>query len=187
MKPMDKPYIMFVRAGEKIKVKQQRRELQDHLLCPADDWLMEADLPELPVMSIAASAGFSLRPDVVISSARLHRVIIYEHTCPSEDRIMTASALKRKKYDPLCLHLAQQGWDVHMFTGEVGALGFVSVNVRKFLLKIGLSKHDAKLCIHALEDAARFCSHFIWLARDQNFFIEMPIPIPATGCIQTVQ
>jgi len=170
-----------VKAGDNLRVLQTRRVLQDSFLCPTSDWILEADIPELPQMVFPAMRGFILRPDIILYSTSLHRVVIYEHTCPNEQRILTSSVLKRAKYSKFCLTLAQSGWDVHMHTGEASALGFVSSGVRKFLLDIGISKHNCKLCIHALEDASRLCSHFIWLARNQNSFVEMPISLLVPG------
>ena len=130
--PQSRSYISFVKAGDNLRMQQTlqtRRVLQDSFLCPTSDWILEADIPELPQMVFPAMRGFILRPDIILYSTSLHRVVIYEHTCPNEQRILTSSVLKRAKYSKFCLTLAQSGWDVHMHTGEASALGFVSSGV----------------------------------------------------------
>ena len=159
----------------------------DSLLCPANDWLLEADLDDLPNTAMMELVGSAQRPDLVLYSRSLRVVVLYEHTCPMEERIMAASQLKKKRYEILCRRLSEEGWKVHIYTGEVGCRGAVSLSLRFFLKDLGVSKHDVKVAIRSLSQAALFCSHFIWMARRQKQFVPISIPVTMHSSLHVVQ
>ena len=76
------------------------------------------------------------RPDIVIWSAVLRKVILIELTCPAEEGILPAQARKEAKYnDDLVPGISGQEWTSVLMTIEVGVRGYVATSVRRCLLQ----------------------------------------------------
>ena len=87
-----------------------------------NDWKVVADLSDGYMFPghIAVSA---LRPDIVIYSNTLKRVIIVELTCPCEENMESWHSTKLLKYSGLASVISCNGWYCDLFTIEVGARG----------------------------------------------------------------
>ena len=171
------PFIQFCRAGQTVSLGARRPLVG--IVPFSDDWIVEADLPSQPY-SLATLTDTSLRPDILVFSRKLKKVIMFELTVPREENIVAAERRKKARYRNLCADLSRQGWDALCYTGEVGCLGLVAHSVRKFLLDLGLARHDTKVCIHALEDVARFSSHMIFMHIERKDWSDYPIPVPCS-------
>ena len=77
--------IQFVKAGEKVPT---RRPKSTGILHLASDWVLIVDLKEHYVFPPHITIT-TLRPDIVIYSNSLKRIIIIELTCPCEENMET--------------------------------------------------------------------------------------------------
>ena len=166
--------IEFVRSGDdsaKGSVKKQYR-LDLGFLKGARDWVLTVDLDKqlkFP-MEIAKTA---VRPDLVIHSTTLKRVVWLELTCPCEERIQDAHEYKLDKYTRLAAECEGNGWRCQNLAIEVGARGLVSQGFRSAMSKIGIRgrafnrvKNDAaKESLFASSWLYKLSSRKIWEKR----------------------
>ena len=171
MKPIAPPaeaqgeYLQFVRAGEQPKKQSARRELYG-LFQRSDDWTMLLDGPSGRVQIPSDMAVTVQRPDIVVYSRKLKRVIFGELTSPWEDRVLEAQALKTAKYASLMATVAENGWNVDLYTIEVGSRGYVAPTLRTFLEALDLPYALVKSVMNKASAAAVRCSYVIYLSRD---------------------
>ena len=108
------------------------------------------------------------RPDILIWSTTSKIAILVELTCPAEEGILKARKRKNERYEKLITSIKCTWGMCRLFTIEVGARGFVSHTVRKFLRCVGFSyAHTTRICKQLSAISAR-CSHIIWLSRDSK-------------------
>jgi hypothetical protein len=65
----------------------------------------------------------ALRPDIVIYSETLRRVILIELTCGNEENFEDQKArkhCKQRRYEQLLVEIETAGWNGDLFTVEVG-------------------------------------------------------------------
>ena len=61
------------------------------------------------------------RPDIVIWSAKLKKVLLIELTCPAEEGFTAAQIRKQSRYSPLQNEICRQtNWKTTVLTMEVG-------------------------------------------------------------------
>ena len=102
------------------------------------------------------------RPDIVIWSAVLRKVILIELTCPAEEGILPAQARKEAKYnDDLVPGINGQEWTSILMTIEVGVRGYVAKSVRRCLYNLGVPRRDTQRLIHTLSRVVAKCSYTI--------------------------
>ena len=108
----------------------------------SNDWKVVADLSDgyMFPCHIAVSA---LRPDIVIYSNTLKRVIIVELTCPCEENMESWHSTKLLKYSGLASVISCNGWYCDLFTIEVGARGYCSRSVTTCLKRLGFCNNLA--------------------------------------------
>ena len=68
----------------------------------------------------------SLRPDLIVFSNSMKRIIIIELTCPCEENMESLHSIKLSKYLPLVDVIRRSGWSVDLFAIEMGARGYCS-------------------------------------------------------------
>ena len=97
------------------------------------------------------------RPDIVIWSGKLQKVLLIKLTCPSEENIKVAQLRKQTCYLQQMDQITSiTDWSPSLFTNEVGALGFVrnelsldlafqGVFAKKFANVFPLLQRDAPL------------------------------------------
>ena len=96
----------------------------------ADDWVLLHDLHgNLQIPSTVLPTPTTRRPDILLYSLQIHKVIIIELTCPTEDRCSTSRDLKTAKYSGLITELELAGNSVDFFTVEVGSRGYWSATL----------------------------------------------------------
>ena len=73
----------------------------------------------------------SERPDIVIWSVALKKVIMIELTCPAVEGIEAARVRKFARYEQLKQDIADAGWVPDLLTIEVGARGYVAYSTER--------------------------------------------------------
>ena len=156
--------IDFIKAGQKPPTNKQ---LISGILHLASDWILLADIDNDFIFP-AQIALTQLRPDVVIFSKALKRVIIIELTCPCEENMSSWHASKLSKYSCLVEIIRGNNWHVDLFAIEVGARGYPSNTLSICLKRLGFHKSLLRSTIIALRKIAIESSFFIWLSRNSN-------------------
>ena len=158
--------VKFVRPGyqQKLKTSPTPRTGILHL---ADDWVCLDDLEEGLVFphDIAIS---SQRPDIVLYSKNLRRVILLELTCPSEENFLVRNEGKVRRYASLKDLCESKGWICDLFAFEVGARGFCANTFPFTLRRLGLNNKSIKKLSQIVRDAALRASFWIWISREDK-------------------
>ena len=157
--------IRFVKAGK--YVPKTKPPMPTGLLHLAEDWILLSDLNGSYIFPghIAIS---SLRPDIIIYSNSLRRVILIELTSPSEENMETWHSIKLSKYMCLVHMIEANGWCVDLFAIEVGARGYCSRTVTCCLKKLGYPNKKAFATAKTLGQTSMKASFCIWLARESK-------------------
>ena len=166
--------ISFVKAGKGVPKTKKKPSGILHL---ANDWVVLADLKDDYIFPghIAVSA---LRPDIVLYSNSLKRVIIIELTCPCEENMEAWHSTKQTKYSPLINIIFGNGWFVDFFAVEVGARGYCSRSVTTCLKRLGFDNKLAFSSAKNLGQTSMMSSFYIWLARNSRSWEPIPqIPV----------
>jgi len=152
---------IFIRAGEK-NPKKKTSPLPS-LLQMASDWCITVDLPEMTYHFPAHVAVTAKKPDIVLWSDSLKKIILIELTVPAERGVQKAHAKKTNSYGKpggLADACRLNGWTVELMPVEVGALGFVADSMRLNLKKLGVWSKE----LHTLlSEMALRCSYLIFL------------------------
>ena len=112
--------IRFVPAGRKEKTESGKRKSWSDvgILSEARDWVVLADLGR-QLKFPAEIANTRLRPDLIMYSITLKRVIWWELTCPSEKRIRASHEYKLDRYADLHVDCEVNGWSCYDLAVEV--------------------------------------------------------------------
>ena len=164
--------IRFVRASEEQKCRRRRKEKSPivetpSLLAPGGEWSVRADLgTSLTFPSHIAITTF--RPDMVIWSDKLRKVLVIELTVPWEGNIEWAHERKLEKYDALREICEDRGWHCHLWAIEVGCRGFVAKSAFSFLRSVSTSTPQFKSTLTSVQEAAESASFWIWTKKPSN-------------------
>ena len=79
------------------------------LLHGASDWKLLVDFERHKIMFPPEIYSTDERPDVIIWSASLRKIILIELTCPAEEGIQAASERKLRRYETLKSILCLKG------------------------------------------------------------------------------
>ena len=126
-----------------MKPMKKRRNGDMGLLTDAKDWVVMSDLGK-QLKFPACIVETTLRPDLVIYSPSVRRVIWWELTCPSEERIDAAHELKLDRYAELEVQCRANGWACHNMAVEVGVRGIVGVSLERAARSIGIRNRGLK-------------------------------------------
>ena len=155
--------IKFVKKGTRVKNKNSS---PSGILHQASDWVLLGDLDGS--FSFPSHIAFTeLRPDIVIFSNKLKRVILIELNCPCEENMEAWHNAKVNKYMPLKIVTENNGWNVDLFAVEVGARGYCSRSVLCCFKSLGLRNRTINTTIKQLSKCSMECSFCIWLARNK--------------------
>ena len=108
-------------------------------------------------------ADTRLRPDLIIYSTAIKRVIWWELTCPSEERISDSHEIKLDRYANLQVDCQSNGWSCYNLAVEVGARGFVAESLSKAARMIGIRGRALKKLTREVGEEALHCSRWIYL------------------------
>ena len=160
--------ISFVRAGE--SRKSCTRRTRRSLLQGTGDWQIGVDFDHKQFLFPPEICSTDSRPDIVIWSKHLRKVILIELTCPAEEGIENASSRKQLRYADLKVLIRQNGWLPTLFTIEVGVRGFVAKSLRKCLLSLGMKNTEINRLCKSVSLISAKCSYAIYSARESQFW-----------------
>ena len=127
-------------------------------------WKLLVDLPGVNYVFPPEIYSTNERPDVVIWSLKLQRVILIELTCPAEEGIEAAQIRKQARYLPLVESIAATtSWKPLLMTVEVGVRGFVAITTRQVFAKLGIPRHLILSLCNKLGAISARCSYAIFL------------------------
>ena len=132
----------------------------------AKDWVMMVDLPGEPVNFPVNIAVTLQRPDIVIFSVALKQILLIELTVPIEDQVLDAQKRKTNRYKALVQQCESSGWEVTLYTIEIGSRGHVGESLQRCLKQLGLSSSAVRECIESCSDTALRSSYMLYLRRD---------------------
>ena len=156
--------IQFVKKGNRVKNKNS---FPSGILHQASDRVLLGHLDGS--FSFPPHIAFTeLRPDIIIFSNKLKRVILIELTCPCEENMEAWHNAKVNKYMPLKCVIENNGWNVDLFAVEVGARGYCSGSVLCCFKSLGLRNRTINTTIKQLSKCSMECSFCIWLARNNK-------------------
>ena len=151
---------LFIKAGHN-NSKGVIRKSSKSELDGASDWKLLVDFGHEKITFPPEICDSNERPDIIIWSASLKKVILLELTCPAEEGILAARVFKEAKYMSLTKSIKQSGWIAVFLTIEVGARGFVSHSLVSSLHKVGISKLVLNKTRKAISLLAARCSYHI--------------------------
>ena len=105
------------------------------------------------------------RPDIVIQSGKLRKVLLIELICSSKENIKVAQLRKQTRYLQLMDQITSNtNWSPSLYTIEVGARGFIAHSLEQTFLRLVISRRIlSKVCKCVSIIAAR-CSFAIYLS-----------------------
>ena len=135
------------------------------LIAGSNDWKLLVDLPDANYVFPPEVLATLQRPDIVIWSEKLRKILLIELTCPSEENILEAQLRKENRYLQLMDQITTTtNWSPLLFTIEVGVRGFVAHSLERTLLRLGISGRIlSKSCTNVSIIATR-CSFAIYLS-----------------------
>ena len=92
------------------------------ILTTAKDWKVIADLDKQLRFPQEVQVQTQLRPDLIIYSKSTKKIIWWELTCPSEERISESHERKLDRYANLQVDCQTAGWSCYNMAIEVGAI-----------------------------------------------------------------
>ena len=162
--------------------RKKPKDSKRSILASARDWSLLVDFYSKPIVFPPEILATSERPDTIIWSIKLKKVILIELTCPAEEGIANAQARKKLKYFNLVTQIELGGiWSCTLFTVEVGARGFVAHSVRRCMTSIGLSSATLRRLFVEVSEVSARCSYSIYLsAKEKAWQRHRPLldPIP---------
>jgi hypothetical protein len=184
------PQINFVKEGQRPKSRATTEKHDANFqLAAARDWIIYSDLSsERQFLSRFIFpqdvAITSAKPDVVIISRSSKICLIWELTCPIEENIESWHTKKLQKYENEIRQNLTRGWTLHIFAGEIGAVGWIPPSFGTDLRRIfGFARSDLKSLLDACQLIARKCSYIIWLNRGNRDFEPWPLVQSGVGCV----
>ena len=153
--------LAFVKAGKSVPKSKVKPTGILHLV---SDWVIVSDLKNSYIFPGHITLT-SLRPDIVIFSNSLKRVILIELTCPCEEDMESWHSIKLTKYSALVESILLNGWCVDLFAIEVGARGCCSRSATTCLKRLGfgnkLAFSTAKTLGHkSMKSSLYICQSF---------------------------
>ena len=149
----------FVKEGEG-RTTQKRIETTSYL-DGASDWKMQADL-DGHLKFPKEVAVTDKRPDLILISTESKKVGLVELTIPSEERVEVSGEMKKTKYAPLQQEGKTNGWNVQVWTIEVGCKGFPASSMASFLKDLGFAGGERNRILKKIGEVTENASRRIW-------------------------
>ena len=162
----------FVSAGKTASRKKVRSYGEMGILTTAKDWKVIADLDKQLKFPQEVQVQTQLRPDLILYSKSTKRVIWWELTCPSEERISESHELKLDRYANLQVDCQNAGWSCYNMAVEVGARGFVAESLRSAATSIGIRGRSLKKLAREVGQEALHCSKWIYWLSERKEWVE---------------
>jgi hypothetical protein len=164
----DDTKIVFVAAGT-AKAKKRVYGIPQSIMDGAKDWQLLVDFDSKNIVFPTEIYSTPERPDIIIFSSSLKRVIMIELTCPAEEGIQNAVLRKQARYKDLQTEINNGHWTATLLTVEVGARGFVAHSVFRCLQKLGFSSRSKNRICKKLSLISAKCSYTIYLSTNSNW------------------
>jgi len=160
------PRICFVKAGAKIynNFKKSSSTPTKSDLQGASDWKLLVDFDHDQTVFPPEILLTNQRPDIVIWSMKIKKVILIELTCPAEEGMINAQVYKETRYSQLKSEILERSWSVSLMTIEVGVRGFVGHSLPKCLSVLGFSRSTSNKLCKTVSLVSAKCSYAIYLA-----------------------
>ena len=136
----------------------------------SDDWVVQFDL-DVPEDGQTKNQPFpahigavAKRPDGLIYSDKLKKLVYIELTAPWEENMKKSNFRKFEKYRKSGIH-SIEGWAVIPLCVEVGARGHTNHSWQQMCVALGLKRAQNKALRKRVINTARRCSYFLWLNR----------------------
>ena len=117
------------------------------------------------------------RPDLIIFSRALKRVVWWELTCPSEERIDEDHQIKLERYSGLKVDCESNGWTCYNLAVEVGARGLVAESLRKAASMIGMKGRILKKLLRETGKESAHCSRWIYLLSRKKEWVSREVGV----------
>ena len=154
--------IGFVPAGSKKVHEKKHLKRSFGILAGVRDWTVMSDIDgQLKFPEDIASTR--LRPDLIIFSRSAKKVLWWELTVPSEERIAESHELKMDRYNSLQAEIQDNGWTCFSFAVEIGARGVVARSVESAARRIGFGGRELKRLVKDSGREAAHCSKWLYL------------------------
>jgi hypothetical protein len=163
-KPIAPLYESFSKSGENPPAKS--RSERTTFLDGANDWKMLVDFDHKKIVYPPEIYSTSQRPDIVIWSCQLRRVLNIELTCPAEEGIQSAQIRKEARYINLKKIIGYRIYWAETITIEAGARGYVARNIPRLLKQLGRKPRDVSKDVKQISSISARCTYTIYLARD---------------------
>ena len=164
--------IEFVGPGKNVgsSLKKKRDYGNMGIMTTAKDWKVVADLDKQLKFPQEVQVQTQLRPDLIMYSNSIKRIIWWELTCPSEERISESHELKLDRYANLQVDCQTAGWSCYNIAIEVGARGFVAESLQRAATAIGFRGRAVRKLVREVGQEALHCSKWIyWLSERREW------------------
>ena len=164
--------IEFVGPGKNVgsSLKKKRDYGNMGIMTTAKDWKVVADLDKQLKFPQEVQVLTQLRPDLIMYSNSIKRIIWWELTCPSEERISESHELKLDRYANLQVDCQTAGWSCYNIAIEVGARGFVAESLQRAATAIGFRGRAVRKLVREVGQEALHCSKWIyWLSERREW------------------
>ena len=169
---------LFVRAGQ-FPLKKKITPKPKNELEGASDWKILVDFDQQNIIFPPEICESIERPDIIIWSSSLKKVILMELTCPAEEGILAARAFKEAKYLPLVNSIKANHWKSIFLSIEVGARGFVSHSFVSSLFRLGISRSLINSLRKTVSTIAAKCSfHIFQSANSKAWDVNKALLVP---------
>ena len=171
--------IDFVASGKNVtsSLRKARNDGNMGIITAAKDWIVIADIGKRLKFPNVGQVETLLRPDLIIYSNSTKRIIWWELTCPSEERIEESHKLKLDRYADLKVACETAGWSCYNLAIEVGARGCVADSLQKAATSIGLRGRAVKKLVREAGQEALHCSKWIyWLSGKKEWEYRNVVP-----------
>ena len=136
------------------------------LLDGANGWKILVDYDRCKIVFPPEIYATPERPDIILWSGSLRRILLIELTVPVEGGIEAASIRKVGRYASLCSNIQNSSWKPVLLNIEVGARGYVANSTRRCFRKLGMTGREVTALCRTLATVAARCSYAIYLSHD---------------------
>ena len=120
-------------------------------------------------------AASKYRPDGVIWSDKLKKVLWIELTSPWEENLNEWHFKMQRKYNKLERAVLRNGWEAIPLCVEVGARGYMNNKWATMSKAIGMTKTENKVLKNRASTVAQRCSFYIYLSRKNKDWVVRPL------------
>ena len=147
----------------------------------SDDWELQFDLDfakegqyknqPMPVHIVSSAK----RPDALIFSNKLKKLVWIELTVPWEENVNKAYVRKKGKHNSLERDVKAAGWSVVPLCIEVTTRGYIHDSWGRMSKALGMLKSDSKFLRHSCSRVVKRCSYLLYQSRRFRDWVAGPL------------